>query len=471
MPIEKVLIAIFVGTSVPWCFAQSSSDFSAYDTAYPANLTGPGAEAVPTNVSDGWHFPRPLFNAPATYPQVFRAVSCGSQPSQYIGVGYKRLYTPEGGQDYAVQLSFLTAYPNNITGTGAGSMQSVFTLQYNTFLNLRTGVVSALNFSEVNVSPSVYTFNVTIDGQIAQEATGRADSTVYSTVHSIDRDAFFGMADNSDGRGGLRYYQYGPPAYNSVDANDTGSKLENEFFWTQNVELLRFYTGFVAMQATTGSLCNPNTLGFYELAPLLDYLTMILKTATNRTDFSEYTAHYLGQLNTTYVQSNPAVGPQIFATLKTPSVFIPFDEPIADPFVGLTESQCIVAAKNASLAANANNTIPANVWNYCSSGVCNYTMTNGTSFTFVSPYAGSHTNSICQLGYSTAVDNNEYVEPAYLTGLGQGTAGRFHPDRPTIIPSTGIIRTSNSTFVGQSESTGEVDTQEGFPFQAGASNA
>ena len=63
--------------------------------------------------------------------------------------------------------------------------------------------------------------------------------------------------------------------------------------------------------------------GYYELVPLLDYLTLILKTATNRTDFSEYTAHYLGQLNTTYVQSNPAVGPQVFATMKTPSVFIP----------------------------------------------------------------------------------------------------------------------------------------------------
>ncbi len=27
------------------------------------------------------------------------------------------------------------------------------------------------------------------------------------------------------------------------------------------------------------------------------------------------------------------------------------------------------------------------------------------------------------MGYSAAVDSNEYVEPAYITGIGQGTAG------------------------------------------------
>ncbi len=55
----------------------------------------------------------------------------------------------------------------------------------------------------------------------------------------------------------------------------------------------------------------------------MDHLTLILKTITVSTDFSEYTAQYLGQLNTTYVQTNPAVSPQIYVTLKTPSVYIP----------------------------------------------------------------------------------------------------------------------------------------------------
>ena len=278
---------------------------------------------------------------------------------------------------------------------------------------------------------------------------------------------------------------------------------------------------------------------------MLDYLTLILKTVTVSTDISEYTAQYLGQLNTTYVQTNSEVSPQIYATLKTPSVYIPvsallraccershlarcetqtccekkinsqlpsgnltpilrapspmtthlrpsagclltlcddkhahsstlatklmaschelvfvcrhlvctvydssntphmampstnifeskswplfalqYDTPILDPALGLTESECIVRAKNYTLTqANVQGTPPANVWNYCSTGVCNYTMVNGTQGTFISPYAGTHTTSICQMGYSAAVDSNEYVEPAYITGIGQGTAG------------------------------------------------
>lgn len=55
----------------------------------------------------------------------------------------------------------------------------------------------------------------------------------------------------------------------------------------------------------------------------MDYLTLILRTVTVSTDFSEYTAQYLGQLNTTYVQTNSEVSPQIYATLKTPNVYIP----------------------------------------------------------------------------------------------------------------------------------------------------
>ena len=57
--------------------------------------------------------------------------------------------------------------------------------------------------------------------------------------------------------------------------------------------------------------------------PLLDCLTLILKTVTVMTDFSEYTAQYLGQLNTSYVQTNPDVSAQNYATLKTPSVYLP----------------------------------------------------------------------------------------------------------------------------------------------------
>ncbi len=104
--------------AVPSCLAQDDP----YDTPYPANYTGPRAEPVPTSASDGWHFPRPLFTAADTYltagsaGQGFTAVACGSTYTAYL-VSYRMSYTPEGLQDYAVHLSLLTPYPNNITGT------------------------------------------------------------------------------------------------------------------------------------------------------------------------------------------------------------------------------------------------------------------------------------------------------------------------------------------------------------------
>ena len=101
------------------------------------------------------------------------------------------------------------------------------------------------------------------------------------------------------------------------------------------------------------------------------------------------------------------------------------DQLISDPALGLTESQCLVLAKNHTLAvSNPKGTAPANVWNFCATGICNYTFANGTTGVFVSPYAGSHTASVCQLGYSSAVDNNEYLEAAVIQTPGQGNAGR-----------------------------------------------
>ncbi len=37
-------------------------------------------------------------------------------------------------------------------------------------------------------------------------------------VHSISKDAFFGVSSNSNGANGLTYYLYPPPVYNSVEA-------------------------------------------------------------------------------------------------------------------------------------------------------------------------------------------------------------------------------------------------------------
>ena len=96
-----------------------------------------------------------------------------------------------------------------------------------------------------------------------------------------------------------------------------------------------------------------------------------------------------------------------------------------DPLLGLSESECILQAKNYTIAvANVNGSPPANLWNYCATGVCRYTYNNGTSGEYVSSHAGSHhTASTCQLGYSNAVDSNEYVVPANIDPPGLGSAG------------------------------------------------
>lgn len=100
-------------------------------------------------------------------------------------------------------------------------------------------------------------------------------------------------------------------------------------------------------------------------------------------------------------------------------------EAVAAPILNLSESECIAAAKNYTLTvANIRGTAPCNVWNYCASptGSCRYTFPNGTS-QVSSINADTRGGPFCSLGYSNAVDNNEYVQPAYIAGLGLGSAG------------------------------------------------
>ena len=130
-----------------------------------------------------------------------------------------------------------------------------------------------------------------------------------------------------------------------------------------------------------------------------------------------------------------------------------YDAAILDPALSLTESECIARAKNYTLTqANVKGTAPANVWSYCSTAICNYTYANGTSASFVSPCAGKHPASICQMGYSFAVDSNKYMEPAMLTGIGSGTAGellQYHSHHKSVcvnlfVCADGTARPSNA---------------------------
>ena len=95
--------------------------------------------------------------------------------------------------------------------------------------------------------------------------------------------------------------------------------------------------------------------------------------------------------------------------------------------MGLTESECIVAAKTYTLTVAAvRGKPPANVWNFCAIGVCTCYYADGR-FSTLQPFGSNNTQSVCQLGYSIAVDNNEWVEPAIAKTPGVGNAGEAWP--------------------------------------------
>lgn len=64
-------------------------------------------------------------------------------------------------------------------GSSTGTDQAIFYIAVDIWLNLRDGVISALNTQS---DQGVFTFDSQYDGQTAQELTGRADSTVFNTV-------------------------------------------------------------------------------------------------------------------------------------------------------------------------------------------------------------------------------------------------------------------------------------------------
>ena len=70
-------------------------------------------------------------------------------------------------------------YP--FSGTSTGPDQSIFKIKANTWLNLRTGVVAGLNTTQFSGNAAVYTFNSSMDGQVARQLI-RADATVFSPV-------------------------------------------------------------------------------------------------------------------------------------------------------------------------------------------------------------------------------------------------------------------------------------------------
>ena len=105
------------------CFAQTPQ--SLFDTPFPSTYNGDDAPPIPAVNSSQFHFATIIAQADqqqelSTYGQGFPAVSCGSG-SEFFNLSFAVRYTPgatpqETTQDYAVHLSILTPFPNNITG-------------------------------------------------------------------------------------------------------------------------------------------------------------------------------------------------------------------------------------------------------------------------------------------------------------------------------------------------------------------
>lgn len=63
--------------------------------------------------------------------------------------------------------------------------------------------------------------------------------------------------------------------------------------------------------------------GFYELVPVLNYITHILQEVFVSNDTSVYANQRRGQLNGTYVQTSPSQSSVPYATLKYTNAYLP----------------------------------------------------------------------------------------------------------------------------------------------------
>lgn len=68
--------------------------------------------------------------------------------------------------------------------------------------------------------------------------------------------------------------------------------------------------------------------GFYELVPLLNYITHILQEVFVSNETSVYANQRRGQLNGTYVQTNASQSSVPYATLKYANSYLPVSTPL-----------------------------------------------------------------------------------------------------------------------------------------------
>ena len=65
-----------------------------------------------------------------------------------------------------------------LAGSSTGTDQPIFSIVWDTWLNFRTGVVSGLNYTQLDDQAAVFSFDSQYDGQTVQ-GTNEADPTHY----------------------------------------------------------------------------------------------------------------------------------------------------------------------------------------------------------------------------------------------------------------------------------------------------
>ena len=76
----------------------------------------------------------------------------------------------------ATFVSITERHVNVLAGSSMSTDQPIFSIVWDTWLNFRTGVVSGLNYTQIDDQAAVFTFDAQYDGQVVQ-GTNQADAT------------------------------------------------------------------------------------------------------------------------------------------------------------------------------------------------------------------------------------------------------------------------------------------------------
>jgi hypothetical protein len=387
--------ALLAATLVAAGFAAAAAQTST--GLVTGSYAGPAAFPVQISGSNFRYQTSTARDAPQTFYEygqapAFVVQNCGQQPTVVLNVTVNRQFIP-GASDPrdVVHATVLQSFPNNASSSGSNMyapVGSVFELAEDTILDLTTGSVLALTM------PIYATFDQSLGGSYVSNTSN--SNAAAQQVYYLNPAQFF------SGNASLPVMR----ANTSAPANATSSQ------WLKYVEALYYYAGVVATEAATKGACSNDSSAFYQLATtgnyIRDYVLLNTTAPLNATDNITFSERYV-IANLTGLPNYVALAyNNSFLPAGSMAMTLDFSSNAS-----YGEAQCLVACKQAQQQNGS-----CNVFNYCSSqSGCN-------SLQF----------GQCQLGYSSAVDANQFVAPA-SAGTGY-VAGRLTAVLPMGVNST-----------------------------------